>query len=290
MNWLRRLPSHHAPLVAAIALLAIIGAACTSDSTPDEEPTRPAPAVEPEEQVSDQDRPALDSQEQDVPVETPPAPLPQPEPDDTPPVEPSRVDEIMQEPATLVRVIDGDTIEVRFDDGTTETVRYIGIDTPETVAPGRPVEPFGPEASALNKELLAAGEVFLERDTSERDRFGRLLRYVYAVDATGALFFVNAALVRAGLATVATFPPDVKYVDIFVGAQDAAQADGLGIWASAPGSEPAVQRCDPAYPSVCIPPPPPDLDCGEISFRRFTVLAPDPHGFDRDRDGIGCES
>ena len=48
--------------------------------------------------------------------------------------------------------------------------------------------------------------------------------------------------------------------------------------------------CDPAYPTVCIPSPPPDLDCGEISHRRFTVLQPDPHGFDRDRDGIGCEA
>jgi len=49
-------------------------------------------------------------------------------------------------------------------------------------------------------------------------------------------------------------------------------------------------RCDPAYPSVCIPPPPPDLDCGEISYKNFRVLSPDPHRFDRDRDGIGCES
>jgi hypothetical protein len=49
-------------------------------------------------------------------------------------------------------------------------------------------------------------------------------------------------------------------------------------------------KCDPAYPTVCIPSPPPDLDCGDISHRRFKVLRPDPHGFDRDRDGIGCES
>ena len=52
---------------------------------------------------------------------------------------------------------------------------------------------------------------------------------------------------------------------------------------SGPGS------CDPSYPSVCIPPPPPDLDCGEVVYRRFTVLAPDPHGFDGDGDGVGCE-
>jgi hypothetical protein len=58
-----------------------------------------------------------------------------------------------------------------------------------------------------------------------------------------------------------------------------------------PTVAPPVANCDPAYPTVCIPPPPPDLDCGEISFRNFTVLPPDPHGFDgNDNDGIGCES
>ena len=55
-------------------------------------------------------------------------------------------------------------------------------------------------------------------------------------------------------------------------------------------TEPKSGNCDPAYPTVCIPSPPPDLDCGEIPYRRFKVLRPDPHGFDRDRDGIGCES
>ena len=59
---------------------------------------------------------------------------------------------------------------------------------------------------------------------------------------------------------------------------------------SPPTEPPPPSNCDPSYPTVCIPPPPPDLDCGEIPFRRFTVLPPDPHGFDRDNDGIGCES
>lgn len=57
-----------------------------------------------------------------------------------------------------------------------------------------------------------------------------------------------------------------------------------------PTAPPQPSNCDPAYPTVCIPPPPPDLDCGDIPYRRFTVLSPDPHGFDRDNDGIGCES
>ena len=64
---------------------------------------------------------------------------------------------------------------------------------------------------------------------------------------------------------------------------------GPGADASTPLPSPAAVGCDPAYPSVCIPPPPPDLDCADVTFRRFTVLAPDPHRFDGDGDGIGCE-
>ena len=58
----------------------------------------------------------------------------------------------------------------------------------------------------------------------------------------------------------------------------------------APSATPQPQNCDPAYPDVCIPPPPPDLNCGDIPYRRFRVLPPDPHGFDGNKDGIGCES
>jgi micrococcal nuclease len=64
-------------------------------------------------------------------------------------------------------------------------------------------------------------------------------------------------------------------------------AAAMGLSAPAAG---APRGCDPAYPTVCIPPPPPDLDCGDIPYRNFRVLPPDPHHFDRDRDGIGCEA
>ena len=57
-----------------------------------------------------------------------------------------------------------------------------------------------------------------------------------------------------------------------------------------PPPPPPSPTCDPAYPTVCIPPPPPDLDCGDITYRRFVVRQPDPHNFDADGDGIGCES
>jgi micrococcal nuclease len=194
--------------------------------------------------------------------------------------------------AQVVRVVDGDTIEVEID-GNEYTVRYIGIDTPETVHPSRGVEPFGPEASARNKQLVEGKTVRLEKDVSETDRFGRLLRYVY-VDGV----MVNATLVAEGLAQVSTFPPDVKYTDMFLELQEQAREDGIGMWGVAepatatPTAEPQQQpssECDPSYPGVCIPPAPPDLDCGDVTYRGFEVLPPDPHNFDGNKDGIACE-
>ena len=84
------------------------------------------------------------------------------------------------------------------------------------------------------------------------------------------------------LATLATGCPGTTRAAILAPA-------GPGADASTPLPSPAAVGCDPAYPSVCIPPPPPDLDCAHVTFRRFTVLAPDPHRFDGDGDGIGCE-
>lgn len=194
--------------------------------------------------------------------------------------------------AQVVRVVDGDTIAVEID-GNEYTVRYIGIDTPETVHPTRGVEPYGPEASELNKQLVKGETVRLEKDVSETDRFGRLLRYVY-VDGV----MVNATLVAEGLAQVSTFPPDVKHTDMFLKLQEQARNQGVGMWSDAepvtvtPTAEPSQEpsgECDPSYPGVCIPPPPPDLNCGDITHRRFEVLPPDPHNFDGNRDGVGCE-
>lgn len=127
-------------------------------------------------------------------------------------------------PARVTRVIDGDTIEVEID-GTTYDVRYIGIDTPETVHPDKPVQCFGPEASARNKELVEGQMVGLEKDVSETDRFGRLLRYVWVGDE-----MVNAALVRDGYAQVSTFPPDVRHQDLFLQLQREAREAGRGLW------------------------------------------------------------
>lgn len=106
--------------------------------------------------------------------------------------------------AQVTRVIDGDTIEVRLD-GRTATIRYIGIDTPETRHPTVAVECYGREAADANRRLVEGKKVTLEKDVSEADQFSRLLRYVYA---DGQM--VNESLVREGYAVASAFPPDVR--------------------------------------------------------------------------------
>jgi len=125
---------------------------------------------------------------------------------------------------TVTRVVDGDTVEVSFA-GTTYTVRYIGIDAPETVAPNRPIEPYGREASSRNTELVLGKAVRLEKDVSETDKYGRLLRYVYVGD-----LFVNAELVRGGYAQAISYPPDIKYQSLFLQLQNEARMAGRGLW------------------------------------------------------------
>ena len=127
--------------------------------------------------------------------------------------------------AKVIRVIDGDTIEVNIG-GSIYKVRYIGIDTPETVHPSKPVECFGKEASGKNRELVEGKIVRLEKDVSETDRYERLLRYVWVDD-----IFVNDYLVRQGYAYAYTYPPDVKYAEQFAQAQREAEENNRGLWA-----------------------------------------------------------
>lgn len=273
------------------------------------------------------------------------------------------------QPAQVVNIVDGDTIEVNID-GATYPLRYILVDTPERG------QPFAAEATAANQRLVAGKTVYLVKDVSEVDRYKRLLRYVYLADGT----FVNAELVRQGFAVVATFPPDVTLEAEIRAAQQEAINASRGLWAQptapatvsssgpttarnanlrsgpgtnfavvgsaqanqpleltgrsadgawyqlrtgswinaalvqdapadlavvtapetapasaapAPPTQPAApaqpQNCDPSYPTVCIPPAPPDLDCPQIPYRRFEVIGADPHRFDGDHDGVGCE-
>lgn len=122
----------------------------------------------------------------------------------------------------ITRVVDGDTIELESG----EKVRYIGVNTPETVDPNQPTQCFGPESSKRNKELVEGKKVKLEKDVSDKDKYGRLLRYVYLTDGT----FVNLVLVREGYANVATYPPDVKFQNQFLQAEKEASDKNLGLW------------------------------------------------------------
>jgi micrococcal nuclease len=132
------------------------------------------------------------------------------------------------ERAQVIRVVDGDTIVVDRGQGR-ERVRYIGIDAPESVAPDVPVEPFGEAASKANAALVDGREVVLERDVSDVDRFGRLLRYVW-LDDGGTWRLVNLELVEQGFANAGTYRPDVRWQDVLREAEREAREAGRGLW------------------------------------------------------------
>lgn len=131
--------------------------------------------------------------------------------------------------ATVTRVVDGDTIVVSINGGE-DKVRLIGVDTPETKKPNTPVECFGKEASAHMEELLPPGTpVRLERDAEQRDRYDRLLAYVYRSDDG---LFVNLAMAQDGYAAQLTVPPNVAHVDEFTQAAREAREQGRGLWSA----------------------------------------------------------
>ena len=126
----------------------------------------------------------------------------------------------------VVRVIDGDTIQVCCVFGDRVKVLYIGVDTPETHHPMRGVEPYGMEAAEANRKLVDGKTVRLEFDVQQLDRYGRTLAYVYLEDGT----FVNAWLVENGYAMVMTVPPNVKHQDLFLKLQREAREARKGLW------------------------------------------------------------
>lgn len=308
--------------------------------------------------------------------------------------------------ATVIRVTDGDTIVVAID-GAEARVRYIGMDTPEPNASDPAVREMAEQATAANAALVHGRDVLLERDVSDTDRFDRLLRNVWVSNVGGGLSMVGLELVRQAFAQVSTYPPDVRYADLLLEAQEEARTREVGLWAptpATPSAEPTAPvslvdapivvgtdertrfegttgtytwtaltfegeratvrwdvragssdcqvawrlqptdgdvikstvrvdagdrerdnrrhdvdfedaafvvsstcpawimtmqatatstsggNCDDSYPGVCIPPYPPDLDCGDIAERDFAVVGSDPHGFDQEGDGLGCES
>ncbi len=126
----------------------------------------------------------------------------------------------------VVRVIDGDTIQVCCVFGDRVTVRYVGVDTPEIHHPMKGVERAGKEASEANRKLVDGKTVRLEFDVQEQDRYRRLLAYVYLEEGT----FVNAWLVQHGYAVVMTIPPNVKHQELFLMLQREAREERRGLW------------------------------------------------------------
>lgn len=129
--------------------------------------------------------------------------------------------------ARVDEVVDGDTVRLTID-GRSETVRLIGVDTPETKHPTRPVECYGPEAAAHLASLLPTGTVVgVVRDAESRDRYGRLLAYLVRADDG---LFVNLDLVAGGWATTLAIEPNVAHAEEFAAAAEAARTASLGLW------------------------------------------------------------
>jgi endonuclease YncB( thermonuclease family) len=140
-----------------------------------------------------------------------------------------RADEPAAADAYVLRAVDGDTIEVRIG-GEIEDVRYIGVDTPETVKPDTPVQCFGPRASAFNHHLVEGRRVRLVFGVERRDIYGRLLAYVRLGPR-----FVNAMLVRRGLARSLTIPPNDRFAPLFRRLELRAARAGRGLWGACEG-------------------------------------------------------
>jgi len=213
--------------------------------------------------------------------------------------------------ARVVTVVDGDTIEIEGG----IRVRYIGIDTPETVDPRKPVQCFGKEASAKNEELVGGKEVKLEKDVSETDKDGRLLRYVWVGD-----LLVNEYLVKEGYAQVSTYPPDVKYKDRFLAAQREAKENKRGLWdacsyfgqpAVTPSPTPTLSpkpTSSQSRPTPQASQPPSSgggyncsanvYNCSDFQYQEDAQyvfeycggVGNDIHALDRDKDGLVCEA
>ena len=154
------------------------------------------------------------------PTATPPGPAPYP----------LRSEERGDLVGRVVRTVDGDTIHVQIGSGI-EKVRYIGIDTPEVHHPTRGEEPGGRAATEMNRRLVGNQAVRLEPDVQMRDRYGRLLAYVWVTGPDGVEIMVNAEMVRLGYAAVFTVPPNVRHAELFRKLAAAAREQHRGLWA-----------------------------------------------------------
>jgi micrococcal nuclease len=221
----------------------------------------------------------------------------------------------------VTKVMDGNTIVVviyrQF-----LTVRYIGVEAPRLDAEDPAEAELAKRAAEFNKELVLGKVVMLVKDVSEVDKSDRLLRYVFVGGLPGQ--FVNYEMVKSGMAKVGYVPPDTACIEILTSAEKFAKQDTSWFWAAAPtptqkraassqiaatpqSTTPAPsptwqstaqatstinqrEDCDESYPDVCIPSPPPILTCADVPYTNFVVRGDDPHGFDADHDGTGCEA
>jgi micrococcal nuclease len=218
--------------------------------------------------------------------------------------------------AKVTRIVDGDTLIARVSVRRSERVRLIGIDTPEVGRCYAAQATLTARKLALNRRVKLQGD----RTQSRRDRFGRLLAYVLLPSGRD----LGRELIRSGRGVVLVFSRPFAKLASYRAAEAAARSARLGLWSAcvappttsttttattttttssstttttAPPTSTTTTtppNCAPSYPDVCIPPPPPDLDCGDIPYRNFrviyTVPDPDPHRFDGDHDGVGCET
>jgi micrococcal nuclease len=191
----------------------------------------------------------------------------------------------------VLDIVDGDTIVVVLDqDGKDYSVRYIGMDTPEDTTR---IEPFGPEATAVNRELVQGKNVTLIKDVSEADRYGRLLRYVIADGV-----FVNYELVAQGYANVASFPPDVACITAFQAAEEQAAAWNLGLWGNPPPQTPLPTGAPSSGASSVCSCSGNLYNCSDFSTHASAQACfdycntsghGDVHRLDGDQDGLACE-
>ena len=205
--------------------------------------------------------------------------------------------------AAVVSVGDGDTLRVKRDEQAI-TIRLACVDAPETTQ-----APWGTKSASRLKQLLPVGQTVQVREVT-RDRYGRTVGELFVEGQS-----INLIMVAEGQAAVyrdyLSACPNTR--NQYLAAEFQAKAQRLGFWdqdnpempwdyrkrvenektnsTSIPAgatNSPATS-CSFSYPDVCIPLPPPDLNCKNISYRRFRVLSPDPHGFDNDKNGLGCE-
>ncbi|BBD63058.1 SNase-like nuclease (plasmid) [Nostoc sp. HK-01] len=198
---------------------------------------------------------------------------------------------------TVVSVSDGDTLRVRNQQGQTITVRLGCVDAPELKQ-----NPWGQQSKSRLQKLLPAGQSVQVRSI-KRDKYKRVVAEIFMNNRS-----VNLTMVQEGQAVV--YRQYLKGCDRTLGQFLQAEADAkskkLGFWNQSQSVMPwdfrrgkkttqgttaqsQVQKCEPSYPDICISPNSADLNCPDIPYRRFRVVPPDPHGFDRDGDGVGCE-